>query len=315
MIFSRKKSAFFAGIAAALLSSTASADAMMPDLPIVPASTVSDDVPPPVQHRDQGRSSNPSSGVVPQGLNVSGDSNIKVEPGVTQIAAISRGHLNRIVTPFPSPEVMTSSLQAGSGDECGQVCIKDNVVYVTTDSQRPVTLSINEEGRQDAAIMMTLVPKDVPPRELTLSLDDSLMGGLSFGSAKAESWEESQPYVSTLTELFRQIALNEVPQGYTLHSADSGVLPVCYQKGLSYDFTSGQRMLGHHFEVAIGIAENTSSGPVEVRETACGSQKVAAVAAWPRNVLQPGEKSEIYVAISRSQGGGKPTTQRPSLVR
>lgn len=74
-------------------------------------------------------------------------------------------------------------------------------------------------------------------------------------------------------------------------------------------------MLGHHFDVAIGVAKNTSNGPVEVRETACGSQQVAAVASWPKNVLHPGDKTEVYVAVSRSMGGGKPTTQRPSLVR
>jgi conjugal transfer pilus assembly protein TraK len=313
----RSGHALLAGIAVAMLSVTVNADGVMPDLPIVPASTVTQDVPPPVQASPtKGNvSSSSNSGALPAGLNVSSESNIEVKPGVTQIAAISRGHLNRIVTPFPSPEVMTSSLQAGSGDQCGEVCIKDNVIYVTTDSQRPVTMSINEEGRQDAAIMMTLVPKDVPPRELTLSLGDSMMAGLSFGSKKAESWEESQPYVTTLTNLFRQIALGEVPQGYTLHTANSGILPVCYQEGVSYSFVDGQRMLGHHFEVAIGVATNTGSGPIEIRETACGSQNVAAVAAWPRNVLQPGDKTEVYVATTKSSGGGKPTTQRPSLVR
>jgi len=311
--------AILAGLAATMISVSASAD-VMPDLPIVPASTVTEDVPPPVKVDPAGKSTSTSrtqraTGAVPPGLNVSSESNIEVKPGVTQIAAISRGHLNRIVTPFPSPEVMTSSLQAGSDGQCGEVCIKENVVYVTTDSQRPVTLSINEEGRQDAAIMMTLVPKDVPPRELTLSLEDSMMAGLTFGSAKAESWEESQPYVTTLTDLFRQIALGEVPQGYTLHSANGGVAPVCYQQNVAYDFANGQRMLGHHFEVAIGVARNTSSSPVEIRETACGSQNVAAVAAWPRNVLRPGEKAEVYVATTREMGGGKPKTQRPSLVR
>lgn len=309
--------ALLAGIAVAMLSVPVNADGVMPDLPIVPASTVTQDVPPPVQAStaNGGGSSASNSGAVPTGLNVSSESNIEVKPGVTQIAAISRGHLNRIVTPFPSPEVMTSSLNAGSGDECGEVCIKDNVIYVTTESQRPVTLSINEEGRQDAAIMMTLVPKDVPPRELTLSFGDSMMAGLSFGSKKAQSWEESQPYVTTLTDLFRQIALGEVPQGYTLHNSDSSVMPVCYQEGITYSFVDGQRMLGHHFEVAIGVATNSSSGPVEIRETACGSPNVAAVAAWPRNVLEPGDKTEVYVATTKSSGGGKPTSQRPSLVR
>lgn len=309
--------ALLASLAVAVLSVTANADGVMPDLPIVPASTVTQDVPPPVQASPaKGNASSVNNRAnVSTGLNVSSESNIEVKPGVTQIAAISRGHLNRIVTPFPSPEVMTSSLQAGSGGECGEVCIKDNVIYVTTDSQRPITLSINEEGRQDTAIMMTLVPKDVPPRELTLSLEESLISGLSFGSKKAESWEESQPYVTTLTNLFRKIALGEVPQGYTLHNSDSSIMPVCYQEGVTYSFIDGQRMLGHHFEVAIGVATNTSHGPVEIRETACGSPNVAAVAAWPRNVLQPGEKTEVYVATTKSSGGGKPRTQRPALVR
>lgn len=285
------------------------------DIPSVPGATMTNGVPKPYTGGGSGGASRAGLGGA---LNATSDSTITVEPGVTQIAAIARGHLNRIITPFPNPEVMTSNLVGGKDGECGEICVRDNVIYVTTDSNSPVTISINETGRQDIAILLTLVPKDVPPRELALNFSGSAgqaISSMQFGSSKADSWEKSQPYVTTLTQLFRKLALNEVPQGYTLHDAKNGPLPVCYQQGVSYDFARGQRMMGHNLDVSIGVAQNQTSSPVEIRESACGSPNVAAVAAWPHNVLAPGQKTEIYVATKRGRNGGAPTTQRPSLVR
>lgn len=286
---------------------------------VVPASTVTKGVPKPVapkQVASQKSGGDKSSANHSGGTFLSDDSNITVQPGVTQVAAISQGHINRLVTPFPAPEVMSSTLDMGGEDGgCGEVCIKDNVVYVTTDRSAPVTLAITEQGRQDMAIMLTLVPRKIPPRELTLHFEDSMMASRNFGSTKAKSWEESQPYVKSLTDLFRDIALGKVPQGYTLHKADISLLPVCRQPGMSFDFRSGQRMLGHHFEVAIGVVTNQSDGPLEFRETACGSQSVAAVAAWPTNMLRPGERAEVYLAKTRDMSGPAAGSVRPSLVR
>ena len=74
-------------------------------------------------------------------------------------------------------------------------------------------------------------------------------------------------------------------------------------------------MVGHRLSVSIGVATNVSGQPLEFKEQSCGDWDVAAVAAWPRNVLGPNERTEVYV-IRRAPGASpQPTTNaRPSLL-
>ncbi|ECM4797669.1 conjugal transfer protein TraK, partial [Salmonella enterica subsp. enterica serovar Albert] len=53
--------------------------------------------------------------------------------------------------------------------------------------------------------------------------------------------------------------------------------------------------------------------PIEFKEALCGSWDVAAVTTWPLNVLEPGQKTEIYVAKKQKRGLA-PTSKRPSLL-
>ena len=48
-------------------------------------------------------------------------------------------------------------------------------------------------------------------------------------------------------------------------------------------------------------------------ETACASRNVLAVAAWPRFMLNPGEKTEVYVIV-RAQTPEDHGLSRPSLI-
>ena len=72
-------------------------------------------------------------------------------------------------------------------------------------------------------------------------------------------------------------------------------------------------MMGHNLNVFIGVAQNTSTQTIEFKEALCGGWEVAAVTTWPLNVLEPGQKTEIYVAMK--QGRGQSTaSKRPSLL-
>ncbi len=72
-------------------------------------------------------------------------------------------------------------------------------------------------------------------------------------------------------------------------------------------------MMGHHLNVFIGVAQNVSEQPIEFKEALCGSWDVAAVTTWPLNVLESGQKTELYVAKKQKRGIA-PTSKRPSLL-
>lgn len=273
------------------------------DIPVVPANVMKKNVPAPI-------TSNNSEAV--GGMNE--DPILLMKPGINQIIPVAVGHPNRIVTPFSDPEVVSTSLSgAGENGECGEVCIKENVVYIATDKQHPVTMFITEKGSEAQALSLTMVPRRIPPREVFLKLDGTGVNSM-FANTKAESWEKSQPYVETIRSVFRKVALGEIPQGYTMNPIPAGVaLPNCTHTDIKVDFSMGQYLMGHHINVFIGVVHNVSDQPVEFKEALCGGWDVAAVTTWPLNVLEPGQKTEVYVAKKQLRGIA-PTSKRPSLL-
>lgn len=239
------------------------------------------------------------------------DSHLTVRPGENQFVPVASGHLNRIVTPFSDPQVTTSSEAT--------VQIRENVVYVASQpgDDAPVTMYITQQDSERQAISLTLVPRGIAPREIFVSFDGASQVP-SFGvgaNRRAERWEKSQPYVETMRSLLRDVALGQTPTGYTLSDASAELLPTCYQTGLSFDFESGQMMHGSAFSVAVGVVRNTSGDqPLEINEAACGNWNVGAVAMWPRNVVAPDERTEIYVVLRHDRPMVTSDRQRPSLL-
>lgn len=231
---------------------------------------------------------------------------ILMRRGVNEIVPVAVHHLNRIVTPFVTPEVKTGAN--------ADVSIEDNVIYVATAESTPVTLFINEQGNQDVSLNLTLVPRKIPSREIFLHVEDGVATPNFRGSAKANRWEKSQPYIETIRSLFRGLALGELPQGYRLGKfPNSKPAPGCAMEGLDFTFRGGQQLMGHNLQVSVGVVSNTGERPLEIREAVCGGWDVVAVAAWPTNWLEPGEKAEIYVA-ERMNRSTKAVSKRPSLL-
>lgn len=296
----------------------------VPVAPMVPASVLKHNVPPSIDSK-AGRAAAVAQhgGGAGAGMDMTVNDNpvLTMKPGVNQIIPIAVNHPNRIVTPFASPEVVSTSLTAGKEGECGEICIKDNVVYVATDKQVPVTMFITNKGSESQALSLTMLPKRVPPREVFLKLDgtgaaSAMFVGVGSGNAKAAAWEKSQPYIETLRTAFRKLALNEIPQGYTMTQIPRELLPQaprCAQSGMPVDFSQGQYLAGHNINIFVGVATNRTNQPQEFKEALCGNWDVAAVTSWPLKVLEPGQRTEVYVAVK--QGARVPTTsQRPSLI-
>ena len=258
-----------------------------PDLPGVPASvlTVPDPQPDPPVTDDR--------------------PTLVMTPGVNQLVPVALGHLNRIVTPFAQPRVNTTS-QASTE-------VRDQVIYVAPSEPVPVTLFITEEDSEQQALSLTLIPKRIPARELVLTLAPGLLpaGNRPTGS-KAAHWEQQQPYIQRLRDLFRHLALGKVPPGYRLDPVVSPS-PVCRQGGLTFDFRRGQTVTGHRLRVQVGLMTNTSGQVLEFVERHCGAADVLAVTSWPYTLLEPGQSAEVYVA---RRGEPEPPRQppRPSLL-
>lgn len=284
-------------------------------IPVVPASVmaVAAEAARTVAVNSESQKDLPVNGV--DGANLSKDSVITITPGVNQIIPVAIGYPNRIVTPFGDPEVVTTSLAIKSKDgECGEVCIKDNVLYVATGSESPVTMFITEKGSEAQALSLTLVPRRIPPREIFLKLHNQTVAAGMYSSQRANRWEQSQPYVETIRSVFRSLALGEIPQGYTMtETPDNIAPPVCSQEGASVTFKNGQMLMGFNLSVFVGVAKNTSKEIIEFQEATCGDWDIAAVTTWPHKVLEPGQKTEVFVARKMTRGKA-PTSSRASLI-
>lgn len=295
------------GIAACLVSGVAVSQE--PDYPVVPvptakSSVMTDNVPAPIASTSS--NVNGAETKLPGSYRTSEGSRLDMEPGVNEIVPVAVNHLNRIVTPFANPVVTTSS---GVTTE-----VRDNVVYVGTDKMEPATLFVTERGSEAEALSLTLVPKQIPPRELFLTLRGQPLAPARFANSDADKWETQQSYVETLRTLLRKVALGQLPQGYTIHQADGSSLPNCAQPGLEFSFVGGQTLIGHRLTVNVGVARNISGQPLEFEEASCGSWDVAAVSAFPRNVLGPNERTEVYVVTKQVDKDVEHATARPSLL-
>mgnify|MGYP000468769042 CR=1 FL=1 len=285
------------------MSSAAYSDSPVPLIPVVPASKAKANLvpPPPIAKKRSVKT------VLPKGVDSTKKidrSQITMQAGVNEIVQVAVSHLNRIVTPYEHPKVTTSSQAT--------VDVRDNVIYIGSTSESPLTLFITEKGSEDQALSLTLIPKKIPPREifLKLSATDSQS---PMVTRKAEKWEKSQPYLLTIQTLFKAIALGELPTGYGFAKPLNDKSPYCRQTGLTFDFSKGQTISGHNLVVYVGVAENTSSTSIEFIEDTCGNWDVSAVAAFPRNALDPGEKTEIYVA-KKKHYKREIKVERPSLL-
>ena len=234
---------------------------------------------------------------------------VRIEPGVNEIIPVAIGHLNRVVTPFTDPELRTTS--------DADTTVRGSVIYVAPKSEAPVTFFVTPKGEESVALSITLVPRRIPPREIRLSIGERWMEKTAMPSPDAGRWEKEHPYVDVITATLRDAALGALPQGYTLRPLNSGVIPRCVAPNaasLAYSFASGQLLQGNSLRVLVGVVTNSGVTPVELQEQWCSDTGVAAVAYWPRVVLAPGERTEVFVAMRIDAPRGD-RSARPSLVQ
>jgi len=234
---------------------------------------------------------------------------VQVSPGRNETITVAGDHLNRIVTPFENPVAHTV--------DKAKVKVDGNSLYVSLGKDDgPAALFITEEGEQDPSISLTLLPKEVPPREVRLKLNGNWpvsvgAGGVSAVSGgKAARWEKSLPYEAAIEEVLRRTALGEVPPGYSLRDYFNYDPQVSCR--LPAQIEPRQVLEGHNFLVVVSRMTNRSPSSLTVTEEACYRPGVRAVAVWPRVRLEPRQTAELYLVFQRTSP--RPPRLRPNVL-
>lgn len=236
------------------------------------------------------------------------DQTMTVAAGTNQIIEIARFHLNRFVTPIQNPVIRTTS--------SAQIDIQADVIYVAAVDDQPIALYITSEGNEALAIVVTLIPKSIPPREVRLQLrpEDVIAIGPSANQARpeAQQWEQRQPYVNTIIGLLKSAASGSVPPGYRLrrHSVKD---PAVFCSDPFLQVEPVQIMEGHSLSLTVSAVKNISQGDVTINELQCTLPGVAAVSAYPTPFLRPGQSAELYV-VNRKYVPTQAARTRPSVI-
>ncbi len=230
---------------------------------------------------------------------------LQVFPGQQQPVTLSRLHLNRIVTPFPAPQIRTI--------DQADIRIEGSVIYLSSQQEEPFVVYITPHDSEAHALSLLVTPLDVPPKEIQLTLSKQWQQKLHHNKETAKRFEEAGDYNNTITEVLSTLVKGQVPDGYELGKPNKTTTQPCQQDGLTFDFAKGQQVQGNHFNVLVGTARNTTEKPLTFHEHNCHSQSVAAVSMWPKNTLYPGQRRELFVLFNASEPESAPVI-RPSLL-
>lgn len=196
---------------------------------------------------------------------------------------ISQSQLNKIATPFESPQIIDSTgatLKAVGQD-----------LFIQPSGDKPLTVYITNGG-QGQSIGLTLVPRtDLPAQSIALQLD------APAGSAaiKAEAEEiVANDYVSRINALVRHLALERTPAGFTRSR-----LPTSVVTGRELVIEPQHKYAGSSYDLYSYRVKSISSSPLEMREEAFYADVVRAVAFYPSALLQTGEETFVFVIADR----------------
>lgn len=232
---------------------------------------------------------------------------ISVAPGIVEVIPIGLQRLNRIRTPFATPDVKTVS-------ESAMIEVEGSVIYVSTELRDPISLFVTEKGQPDVALSLQLMPSRIPQVDTALDIDGVSPIAIPAQPGAARDWELDQPYVETLSELMATLARQEVPTGYGMKAfapTDGVFLPACaFPPGVVV--RPAQILTGSSLVAVIAEVRNDTPWRVDIDESACSAPGVLAVAAYPLLSLEQGQSTELYIARELPQVA--PSVQRRPTV-
>lgn len=242
-------------------------------------------------------------------------------PGKTEIMQVAMGHLNRIETPFENPMVRTSADPNVMRTEFDQ-----NYVYLSV--TQPATLFIHDKGHPDPAIVLSVVPRRIAPRQVKVTVPSTMMeairknrasdrGGVRQASGGAEKatapvntggvTRSQVPGGSTMTvaDYIRAFSQGRLPKGFQhidVSQYEAGMF--CAGGGVKYSFRQGAAIASNEYFIVRGMVE--SNVVKDLDERWCAKQpNTLAVAFAPRTKVGPDQPTDFYVLVRRPNAAVK----------
>lgn len=244
-------------------------------------------------------------GLLPTALKKSGrqsGQHIEVHLGETVSAPIAIGQINRIVLPFDRPEIRTLNPSTAE--------IQGHVLYIAPVDSAKVYLYVTNAEDPDAAMALSLDPKDIQPQELLLDLAaESSLREPRIAEGRSETSASASDNENATRMILKTLAIGQIPEGYRFRHPGAGETIHCRQKHLLIQ--TRQVFYGQGPQIRVGILKNNGKSPLQLDEETCmGSTPIQAVATYPSGPLPPGHEAEIYILVSPddpAQGRSRPS--------
>ncbi|RWR30555.1 hypothetical protein D2T29_12855 [Sinirhodobacter populi] len=242
-------------------------------------------------------------------------------PGRSEMMYVALGHINRIETPFKYP-----TIRHGGDDKSVKFEFDQNYVYVTV--TQPTTVFIYDDGHPDPAIVLSLIPRRIAPRQVKVTVPPNALEQIKKNSASTSlasraSSSGSEAYTppanskgisrqaepAGATEGFagvlRTYASGRLPRGYTPVTLQ-GFTPemLCKRMGVQFSFRQGAAIGSNEYVIIRGMAE--ANRPVSLIESECALHpETLAVAFAPRTEISKDHPTDFYVLIRRPNAAVK----------
>jgi hypothetical protein len=215
---------------------------------------------------------------------------LEVDSGENRILTVSKGQLNRVITPFSNPVIMDSSRENES-----TLFSVDNVIYFGSNSSRPIGVYVSPDG--DPSISLSLTFSNDP--SVGPENQDEEQPIEEGQDLKAKEFEKvaASKYHDWIKAFSLDLANGNMPPGYSLSNPTSSMH--CSMKNIHLQ--PMQLMKGSEFFVEIYKASNKTSVPQVIIDQACHAQNVKFVMPWPTHLLEPGDEVELFVVKQQTR--------------
>lgn len=236
---------------------------------------------------------------------------LQVNAGELEMLRLSSLHMNRLITPFSSPEIITTDLANFSHD------VRGSSIYFQPNENTRSVLFIREKGLEDPVIQLGITGENVIPRQIALEFSEDTHF-LPHGSGKSTDGTGMQMTAASIMQQVRSefttVAQMGIPDGFTLVSRTAALPEFCMNhNGARFSFAGGQKLSGADYDIYVGIVSNQTASEIHLDETWCSTESVMAVAFWEDVLLLPGHESEVYVAAR--QQSQSTYNERKSLIK
>lgn len=241
-----------------------------------------------------------------------------VKPKESIMIPVGQGLMNTFSTNL-------GMLNAKTNDETSTYEIDEGYLYITVNTQSPISLVLFQEGVLESQVSITLVPVPAPPTLVEIDFEltpEMKLKGEKYKKemelneqiySQAQPIQGNNPYQQYITSLLLPIARGDITRGFAM--TPSVPKQNRYPCSMSIYHETKQRLVSGKHVIDVVHVVNDSQQTYQVREEMCLGKYVKAVALFQKSYLQPGEESELYILRDKlTEEKDKRRNRRPSLI-